>query len=107
MSKTNLIVIVLAVILIIVGIFIINNKPSLNKENKTDPIIESNEITVNRTVNENGEQEYVIYDKKTGAEKARVSDEHQLKIYELDPDYEELPVEILQEELNGKVPQEN
>jgi len=92
MSKTNIIVIIVAICLIIICLFVINKKPDNNNENSTSQVMETNEMVVNRVINESGDDEYIVYDKKTGAEKTRVDEEYQLKIYELDPDYEELPV---------------
>ena len=101
MSNTNKLVILVAIILIIICIFAgdktKNEKINISSEQGSQTI---KEITYNMVTNEiTGEEEYVVYDKETGREITRVQDEHQLKIYEIDPNYEENPVEV-QEELN-------
>lgn len=94
MSNTNKLVIVVAIILIVVCLIV-----GSNKNQEVDIINQESgqtvkEVTYNTVTNETtGEEEYVVYDKDTGREITRVQDEHQLKIYEIDPNYEELPVE--------------
>ena len=94
MSSTNKLVIVVAIILIVVCLIV-----GSNKNQEVDIINQESgqtvkEVTYNTVTNETtGEEEYVVYDKDTGREITRVQDEHQLKIYEIDPNYEELPVE--------------
>lgn len=100
MSSTNKLIIVIAIILIIVCLFVGNSKNKevdiINQESQQ----EVKEITYNTVINEEtGEEEYVVYNKETGEEITRVREEHQLKIYELDPNYEELPVEIEEEKI--------
>lgn len=102
MSNTNKLVILIAIILIIVCV-VAGGKTA----NKETGIIDSQkeqstkEITYNTVKNEiTGLDEYVVYDKETGEEITRVEEEHQLKIYEIDPNYEELPVESEEEQLH-------
>ena len=104
MSSTNKLVIVVAIILIIVCLIAGNNK---NQE--TDIINQGSgqqvkEVVYNTVTNETtGEEEYVVYDKDTGREITRVQDEHQLKIYEIDPNYEELPVETQEGQMQESI----
>lgn len=94
MSRNNIIVIAVAIVLIIICIFIGAIRNNNESQSNIDGKQEFKEISYNTVTNEvTGEDEYVVYDKESGVEKARVSEEYQLKIYELDPDYEELPVE--------------
>lgn len=93
MSNTNKLVIVVAIILIIVCL-VAGNINKNAKENLAESNEKDREIAYNTVTNElTGTEEYVVYDKDTGKEITRVDEEHQLKIYELDPNYEEIPVE--------------
>ena len=100
MSSTNKLIIVIAIILIIVCLFVGNNKNKeldiINQDGKQ----QVKEIRYNTVINEEtGEEEYVVYDKETGKEITRVKEEYQLEIYKMDPNYEELPVEIEEEKI--------
>lgn len=100
MSSINKLIIVIAIILIIVCLFVGNNKNKeidiINQDDKQ----QVKEITYNTVINEEtGEEEYVVYDKDTGREITRVKEEYQLEIYKMDPNYEELPVEIEEEKI--------
>ena len=104
MSSTNKLIIVIAIILIIVCLFVGNSKNKevdiINQESQQ----EVKEITYNTVINEEtGEEEYVVYDKDTGKEITRVQDEHQLKIYEINPNYEELPVESQEYQMDEEI----
>ena len=102
MSKTNKLVIVIAVILIIVCL-VAGNINKNAKENVAESNEKDREITYNTVTNElTGEDEYIVYDKDTGKEITRVEEEHQLKIYEIDSNYEELPVED-EENINDSI----
>lgn len=93
MTNTNKLVIVIAIILIIVCL-IIGNINKNTDENSIDTGEETRKVTYNTVTNEViGRKEYVVYDKNTGKEITRVLEEHQLKIYETNPYYEELPVD--------------
>ena len=104
MSSTNKLVIVIAIILIIVCLI-----AGKNKNQEVDIINQENgqqvkEVTYNTVTNETtGEEEYVVYDKDTGREITRVQDEHQLKIYEINPNYEELPVESQEYQMDEEI----
>ena len=104
MSSTNKLVIVVAIILIVVCLIV-----GSNKNQEVDIINQESgqtvkEVTYNTVTNETtGEEEYVVYDKDTGREITRVQDEHQLKIYEIDPNYEELPVEPQEEQMQESI----
>ncbi|MBO5397850.1 MAG: hypothetical protein J6A36_02820 [Clostridia bacterium] len=101
MSKTNKLVIVIAVILIIVCL-VAGNINKNAKENVAESNEKDREITYNTVTNElTGTEEYIVYDKDTGKEITRVDEEHQLKIYEIDPNYEEIPVEDTEFENGG------
>ena len=104
MSNTNKLVILIAIILIIVCLIAGNNKNQeadiINQESGQ----QVKEVTYNTVTNETtGEEEYVVYDKDTGREITRVQDEHQLKIYEIDPNYEELPVETQEGQMQESI----
>ena len=93
MSNSNKLVIIVAVILIIVCL-VAGNINKNAKENVVGNDEKDREITYNTVTNElTGTEEYIVYDKDTGKEITRVDEEYQLKIYEIDPDYEEIPVE--------------
>ena len=88
MDKKKLLIII--VILVVIVAIVIKFKGSKSKETSNNEV--KNSVTVKTVKNEvTGEDEYVVYD-KSGQEKTRVKDEYQLKIYEIDPDYEELEV---------------
>ncbi len=108
MSRNNIIVIAVAIILIVLCIFIgagkNNNETKINIDGKEV----FKEVSYNTVTNEvTGANEYIVYDKETGAEKTRVTEECQLKIYELDPDYEELPVEKSEEDEEENIIENN
>lgn len=76
------------------------------KSRKEDNIIQTekyNEIYY-ETITNDGKNEYVIYNSKTGLEITRISEDEKYKIdiYETDPDYEEIPVEDTEIE-NGEI----
>lgn len=103
MSNTNKLVVIIAIILIIVCVIVGNNKTQ-----ELDNIINDSankitkEVAYNTVKNEiTGSEEYVVYDKQSGEEITRV-EEYQLKIYEINPNYEELPVKS-QDEQSGIV----
>lgn len=102
MSNSNKLIIVVAIILIIVCL-VAGNISKSAKENVAGNDKKDREITYNTVTNElTGEDEYIVYDKDTGKEITRVDEEYQLKIYEIDPDYEEIPVEDTEIE-NGEI----
>ncbi len=93
MSRNNIIVVAVAIVLIIICIVIGARKNNSEIESNVDSKQEFKDVSYNKVTNETtGEDEYIVYDKETGVEKTRVENEYQLKIYELDPNYEELPV---------------
>ena len=94
MSNTNKLVIVVAIVLIIVCVVVGNNKKQESDIITQETEQQVKEIAYNTVINEEtGEEEYVVYDKDTGKEITRVKEEYQLEIYKVDPNYEELPVE--------------
>ena len=100
MSNSNKLVIVVAIILIIVCL-VAGNINKNAKENVVGNDEKDREITYNTVTNElTGTEEYIVYDKDTGKEITKVNEEYQLKIYEIDPNYEELPVENIEENEN-------
>lgn len=56
------------------------------------------------TITNDGKNEYVIYNSKTGLEITRISEDEKYKIdiYETDPEFEEIPVEDTEIE-NGEI----
>ena len=87
MNKKYIIIIIL--VLCIVQIIVFINKNVKIKENNDGDTIRK--INVNAITNEStGLDEHIIYDKKTGKEITRVDEEYQIKIYELDPNFEEI-----------------
>ena len=101
MSNSNKLIIVVAIILIIICL-VAGNINKNTKENVAGNDEKDREITYNTVTNElTGAEEYIVYDKDTGKEITRVDEEHQLKIYEIDPDYEELQVDNRDSENNN------
>lgn len=100
MSDTNKLVIVIAIILIVICLVVgnsknINEEINLSNEN-TEIESEYKEVIDEAT----GEKKYVVYDKNTGKEIVTLNEdqEYLLPIYEVDPTYEELPVEAAEME---------
>lgn len=105
MSNTNKLVIVIALILIVVCLVVGNRKnndvgTNLSTENT---IIES---AYNEVIDEvTGEKSYVVYDKNTGEEIVTLDEDqsHLLPIYQMDPTYEELPVDSQEEQIEEMI----
>lgn len=71
----------------IVSIFIINSK-NRKKQNLSEVSIdEFEEKIITGIIQDNETNEYIVYNKKTGEEIARSSDESSLYIYTIDPNY--------------------
>jgi FtsZ-interacting cell division protein ZipA len=83
-KKTKIIIIVVAVVVIIA---LIINK--VNKSKTTNETTSTANTTTSVTYEQDEETgEYIIYNKETGEEITRVTDEAEIKIYEDNPDYD-------------------
>jgi FtsZ-interacting cell division protein ZipA len=101
-KKTKIIIIVVAVVIIVA--LIING---VNNSKKSDENANTNTSNTNITYEQDNETgEYIIYNKETGEEITRVTDEAEIKIYEDNPDYDpKLPVSSYEDDNKDETPE--
>lgn len=97
MNKKIFLIIIVFVLLVFIWFMKFKNEENIIETEKYNEIYYE-------TITNDGKNEYVIYNSKTGLEITRISEDEKYKIdiYETDPEFEEIPVEDTEIE-NGEI----
>ncbi len=86
MNKKIVIIVLIAFVIILMCLLFTKKKSDKALSNELEANIEESRDSEIKLNEDTGE--YIVYDKATGEEIARSSDEMSLHIYEVDPDYD-------------------